>query len=275
MYSSSPGISRLVALKSEHEQLKLSHDNLMRLYRRLKKGNTLEISAIIEEIKSSDEILDMSKHKARLSPFVACAQPATDQLGLVYQNKNSEAGSSASTAQKNYLAFDQTPKPTSSHPCISRYADSTGILPGDHENSCHGKSRTTKWHATFRHVAYTNAGHESAIGFSPEHEPLLKGLLSFNIDKIRLGFTILRSWNIESRKVHNIEEFDHLFSILCHGEDTPMSRSGLCEICAVAATSGQYVRHLLAPGLINYWYGKLLSRCLNWSYGSILTWLSI
>jgi hypothetical protein len=59
-------MSRLVALKSEHKQLKLSHANLVELYGRLKHRSTSEVSAIIEQIKSRDEILDMSEHRGRL-----------------------------------------------------------------------------------------------------------------------------------------------------------------------------------------------------------------
>jgi hemerythrin-like domain-containing protein len=66
VYSSDPGMSRLVTLKSEHKQLKSSYNNLIQLYRRLKQGGASEVSAIIEQIKFSDKILNMSEHKGRL-----------------------------------------------------------------------------------------------------------------------------------------------------------------------------------------------------------------
>jgi hypothetical protein len=59
-------MSRPVALKSEYKQLKLSHANLVELYGQLKHRSTSEVSAIIEQIKSRDEMLDMSEHRGRL-----------------------------------------------------------------------------------------------------------------------------------------------------------------------------------------------------------------
>jgi hypothetical protein len=250
-------MSRLVALKSEHTQLKSSYDNLMRLYRRLKQGSALEVSSIIEEIKSSDEILDMSAHKARISPSLNCAQLATDRLGLKHQNEFSQPGSLELMKRETSATLDRKPKSTPSYSCTSRNADSTGVPLRIHDNSYQNDSRTINWHTTFRHVAYTNSENESIMGFSVGYEPLLKGLLRCNLDRIRLGFTMLRSWNIGSRDIHGIEEFDHLFSVLYYEGHKTISRSRLCEMCAIAAISGQYVRQLLAPGLINYWYGKL------------------
>jgi hypothetical protein len=39
----------------------------------------------------------------------------------------------------------------------------------------------------------------------------------------------------------------------------------LCEMCAVAVTSGQYVRDLIEPGVLDYWYGKSPSVCTRCS----------
>jgi hypothetical protein len=83
----------------------------------------------------------------------------------------------------------------------------------------------------------------------------LRGLLSLNSAEIQQGFLDLQSWNVEIRELHDTEQFDSLFSVFYH-QDVYVPRSRLCEMCAVVATSGQFVRHLLALGLINYWYGK-------------------
>jgi hypothetical protein len=257
VYSSDPGMSRLVALKSEHKQLKSSHDNLMQLYRRLKQGSASEVSAIIEQIKLSDEILDMSEHEGRLPKLGNCVQLAASPPGLVDQSAKLHTGYSALSERKISSTLGLAPEPTSSLPCAPRYTDTNGSPSSHYNDFCLGDSPTTKWHATFRRAFYTNAEHESALCSSLEYEPLLRGLLSSNIAEIRQGFLVLRSWNIEVREVHSIEQFDSLFSVLCQKEDAYIPRSRLCEMCAVAATSGQYVRHLLAPGLINYWYGKL------------------
>jgi hypothetical protein len=257
VYSSDPGMSRLVALKSEHKQLKSSHDNLMQLYRRLKQGSASEVSAIIEQRKFSDEILNLSGHEGRLPKSGDCVQLAASPPGLVDQSAKLHTGSSALSEREISLALRLTPESTSSLPCAPQYTGTNGSLSSHYDDGYLGDSPTTEWHATFRRAFYTNAEHESAVCSSLEYEPLLRGLLSSNIAEIRQGFLVLRSWNIEVREIHNIEQFDSLFSVLCHKEDAYIPRSRLCEICAVAATSGQYVKHLLAPGLINYWYGKL------------------
>jgi hypothetical protein len=250
-------MSRLVALKSEYKQLKSSHDNLMQLYRRLKKGSASEVSAIIELIKSSDEILDMSEHEGRLPRSLDSAQLAADEHGLADQYAKSRPRSSASLERDSSSALERTPESTPSFPCASRHADSPELPLRKYYNGCPGYAPVTERHATSRPTFYTNAEYESAVGFSLEYEPLLRGLLSLNIAEVRQGFLILQSWNIDVRKIHDTEQFDCLFSVLCQEEDAYIPRSRLCEMCAIAATSGQFVKHLLAPGLINYWYGKL------------------
>jgi hypothetical protein len=95
MYSSKPGMSRLLALKSEHKQLESSHDNLMQLYRRLKQGSASEVSATVEQIKSNHEILDISEHEGRLPPPLDCAQLAANAPELADQIAKSQTNSSA------------------------------------------------------------------------------------------------------------------------------------------------------------------------------------
>jgi hypothetical protein len=257
VYSSNPGMSRLVALKSEHKQLKSSHDNLMQLYRRLKQGSASEVSAIIKQIKLSDEILDISEHEGRLPQSQGCVQSAAHPPGLVGQSAKLHSGSSALSERGTSLALNPTSESTFSSPYAPRHEDIIALPSSHYDDGYSGDLPTTKWHATFRRAFYTNVELENAVCSSLEYEPLLRGLLWSNIAEIRQGFIMLRSWNIEVREIHNTEQFDSLFSVLCHKENACIPRSRLCEMCAVAATSGQYVKHLLAVGLINYWYGKL------------------
>jgi hypothetical protein len=55
---------------------------------------------------------------------------------------------------------------------------------------------------------------------------------------------------------HESDAVENLFANLSAKKSTTISNAVLCELCAVAATSGQYVRNLIAPGLLDYWYGK-------------------
>lgn len=173
------------------------------------------------------------------------------------QNAETHAGCFASLERDTSSGLDRTPESISSFPCASRNVDSTGSPSRIYDNSCLGDPAMPKQHATPCLTFYTNAKHGSAVGFSLGYEPLLRGLLSLNIVEVRQGFLVLRSWNDDIREIHDTEQFDSLFSVLCHEKDAHIPRSRLCEMCAIAATSSQFVRHLLAPGLINYWYGKL------------------
>jgi hypothetical protein len=186
-------MSRLVALQTEHRQLKSSHGNLMQFYRQLKQGSAPEVSAIIELIKSSDEILDMSEHEGRFPRCLDSAQLAADGPGLADQNAKSRPGSSALSERDASSALDQTPESTASFPYASRHKDYTGLPSRSYDNSCLGVPLTTKLHATPCRAFYTNAEHEGAVGFSLEYEPLLRGLLSLNIAEIRQGFLVLQS----------------------------------------------------------------------------------
>jgi hypothetical protein len=255
-------MSRLVALKSEHKQLELSHANLVELYGRLKHGSTSEVSAIIEQIKSRDEILDMSEHKGRLVQSGDCPPLTADATGSVDDDGKSNDGPAALSERETSLALDQTLGFTSPYQCTSLYTDSIESALSNGHDGYPSYPSTTRPDTTLCRTIGTIAKRQVAVGFSPEYESLLTGLLSSNIAKVRQGFMVLQSWNCEIRKVHDTEQFDFLFSFLSRGEDTNIPRSILCEICALAATSGQYVRDLLAPGLINYWYGKFISEVL-------------
>lgn len=154
--------------------------------------------------------------------------------------------------------MNQKPVVTASLRC----AGPIDLALSDDENEDLDNPPTTRQDITVYRTICTNTRQQIAVGFSPKYEPVLRTLLSSNIVTVREGFTIMHSWNLEIRKVHDAERFDALFSVLSSRESTPIPRSRLCEMCAVAATSSQYVSHLLAPGLINYWYGKIHSRHL-------------
>ena len=99
-------MSRLDALKSEHRQLQLSYGNLVELYRQLKYGSRSEVSAIVEQIRSRDEILDMSEHKNRLPQPLGCTQLATGVPGSEKQIAKAPTGSAGLLERKSSLALD-------------------------------------------------------------------------------------------------------------------------------------------------------------------------
>jgi hypothetical protein len=54
-------VSRSTTSKAEYSELKASHDNLLRLHERLKRGSASQASALVERIRLEDEIPDMLK----------------------------------------------------------------------------------------------------------------------------------------------------------------------------------------------------------------------
>jgi hypothetical protein len=75
--------------------------------------------------------------------------------------------------------------------------------------------------------------------------------------KIREGFALRRSCISEMVFCHDNITFANLFDILLSSEESKILPSVLCEICAVAAASSQYVRNVLSPSLIDCWYNRL------------------
>lgn len=53
-YVSDPGIPRIAALKSEHEQLRMSHKNLLEILQHLRDDNASGTAALVDNIKSGD-----------------------------------------------------------------------------------------------------------------------------------------------------------------------------------------------------------------------------
>jgi hypothetical protein len=204
----------------------------------------------------------MLEHRGRLVQSGDCPPLKADATGSVDDDGKSNDGPAALSERKTSLALDQTLGFTSSYQCTSLYTGSIeSALSHDHDGYP-SNPPTTQPDTTLCRTIGTIARRQVDVSFSPEYESLLTGLLSSSIAKVRQGFIVLQSWNCEIRKVHDTEQFDFLFSFLSRGEDTSIPRSILCEICALAATSDQYVRDLLASGLINHWYGKFSSEVL-------------
>ena len=77
-YTSEPGVPRFAALKLEYDEMKSSYNNLSRLYERLKRGSTSEVSALIERIRLEDEVPDMPEDDGMVG------RPVEDTQSPVY-----------------------------------------------------------------------------------------------------------------------------------------------------------------------------------------------
>jgi hypothetical protein len=112
--------------------------------------------------------------------------------------------------------------------------------------------RSDQYSSPDRRTNETSSTHMLGLDV-PLHQSLHKNLAS-----IRRGFLLQQSCLSNIFHCHDIEAFDNLFEPFKDDNSTIASPSRVCEVCAVAATSGQYVRELLPSGLLDYWYGKLI-----------------
>lgn len=89
------------------------------------------------------------------------------------------------------------------------------------------------------------------------HESPLQQSLRSHLNTIREGFALKCSCISEIFFCHDNIAFENLFNTLLTSKVSSIPSSVLCEMCAVAAVSGQYVRDMLPPSLIDCWYSKL------------------
>lgn len=98
--------------------------------------------------------------------------------------------------------------------------------------------------------------------FEYDNDRRLHNSLRSNIDKIREGFAVQRLCISEIFYCYDSEAFEGLVANLVPERELQITKATLGEVCAVAATSGQYVRDSIEPGILDYWYGKFAS-CLQ------------
>jgi hypothetical protein len=95
-YSSDPSVSRFTALKLEYEQLESSYGNLSTVYERLKHGSALEVSELLEQIRSENEIPGLLEDMSILHQSVDDPQLEDYNTGPADEHEKSQAGPYAS-----------------------------------------------------------------------------------------------------------------------------------------------------------------------------------
>lgn len=80
--------------------------------------------------------------------------------------------------------------------------------------------------------------------------------LQRNIGKIQEGALVKEACISEIFFCHTQDELSDLFAAFDHGDDNTISPAVKSEMYAAAATSGQYVRSLLGPDLLDPFYSK-------------------
>jgi hypothetical protein len=251
-FSSLPGLTRTAALKSEVSQLRTNNGSLIELYWQLKHGSASDAYAIVEQIRSEERILDIPS-------------PAGIRQGGTYGLPTGDSESIASSSNTAYLWSTQQSTDTAPGECDmpNRSEDSpessrSGALSSFMDvKARESHSRESATTATGASVG-TSLSQDSWTGL-PHHsgskDALLRHSLQHNMTTIRKGFEIQRSLLSELFFRYEPKAFEELFTNLSRGPESPIASLMLCEMCAVAVTSGQYVRDLIEPEVLDYWYG--------------------
>jgi hypothetical protein len=98
--------------------------------------------------------------------------------------------------------------------------------------------------------------HNLSMSNYPDRDTSLQISLESNYDQIREGFSMQQECISEIFYCDDSDAVHSLFEKLSARNSIPIPVTTLCELCALAATSGQYVRGLIAPDLLDYWYGQ-------------------
>jgi hypothetical protein len=264
-FSSLPGLTRTAALKSEISQLKTNNGSLVELYWRLKHGSASDAYAIVEQIRSEERTLDIPS-PAGIRQRGAYGLPIegpesivapSDTAYLRSRHQSATTGASECDAQNNP---EDSPDSFRSLPVSSRMD----------LKARESHSRESAHTATGASVGTSLSQDAWTISrFARDHggngDALLRQSLQSNMTAIRKGFEIQRSLISELFYCYEPKVFEVLFMNLDVDPATPIGKAMLCEMCAVAVTSGQYVRDLIEPGVLDYWYGKSPSVCTRCS----------
>lgn len=103
-------------------------------------------------------------------------------------------------------------------------------------------------------IAQQSAGQlQESAGQDPH---TLRLSLQRNIGKIQEGALVKEACISEIFFCHTQDEFSDLVAAFDQGDDSTVPPAVKSEMYAAAATSGQYVRDLLGPGLLDPFYSK-------------------
>lgn len=239
-YISLPGLTRSAALRSEVSRLSTRNGSLLELYWQLRHGSASEASSLLEQIRSGRLVPEHSQIPELRPSGVAFTSPSKPpysdvpdvSLGIRGSLSGLAAGSSGGAA-----SMSPTYTTAPGCPLLSSALQAKKEL----NPSC--SDSTTHSSPLLPHR------------FSFDDASVL-WTLQANVEKIREGFAIQRMCISEIFYCHNSEDFERLLADLEGSWNALLPRSMLCEVCALAATCGQYVRDAIPPGLIDYWCGE-------------------
>lgn len=243
VYSTQPGETRTGALRSENERLRTTNGSLIEFLWKLKYSSPSQAQALIENFDSVESLLS-SKEQASTHP----AAPQDFETTL-RRNDSTDQDSDhppASTSQAYSRTRPNRPSPAPDATLGRASLHNVGLERID-----------SSMNPELHHQKFSETQGMNSTGL---HSSKLGGLqksLQSNTSKIRSGFLTKQACISEIFVCHSNEEFESLVAEFDEPQERPILADALCEMCAIAATCGQYVRDLLQADLLDFWYGKL------------------
>jgi hypothetical protein len=220
-------------LKNEVARLQSSNSSFAELYWQLTNGDASRASALLEQIRSGEHELDLSRSDVHEQ---SDDHPPSPEPAGGHQPSNTDTLESAGSSQESPadLSIDHTD---------AQLQTTVPSRPINTDNRLLSSSLLQK-----------NA--IQSLARRSEYDALLHHSLQSNRENIQEGFAVQRMCISEVFLCHESDAVESLFMELDAKDGTVISNAALCELCAVAAISGQYVRNLIASEVLDYWYGK-------------------
>lgn len=238
VYSTQPGETRTGALRSENERLRATNGSLVEFLWKLKYSSPSQAQALIEKFDSVESLLSST---VEINPRLAAPQDFERTLrrnDSTDENSDHPLGPTSTERRRPSSAPDATLGRASFLNVGLERIDSS-MNPDLH----HGNVSDTQG--------------INAPGSCSSRSGGLHLSLQSNTSKIRSGFFTKQACISEIFVCHSNEEFESLLAEFDRPQKRPILADALCEMCAIAATCGQYARNLLQADLLDYWYGKL------------------
>ena len=263
-------MTRTAARKSELDDIKASHSRLLELFWQLKTGDALEVGTLVRRIKSDEGILDGSQSQGlgdRPAPGrLAIIPRSVDDFDSLASERIEEVRTCSNIQDAELTEGCQHLVRSLSRPRFPIHPPQGHITAQPDQGSIEMAADLSDQLSLPDSLQAT-----VPLTYGTKYEMHLLRLLRSNFAKIREGFALKRTCISEIFFCHDTFAFDKLFAALHQESELGTRRSVLCEMCAVAATSGQYVRNVLSPGLLDFWYCKLC----NSHFHVKLDWLTL
>lgn len=254
-----PGESRTSALKSEIARLKTSNSLLTDLHWQLKHANESDALALIGQIRCDKNVLDslepqISDQGNMQQPYLGIPEHLAPSSATAEASRKRPSEAAAIDALRQSYQMNDASGLT--FPSSQTLLADSANGPADSSIADASPSNKTGQSSRAPFLPSSHGKHELFMSNHPDRDMSLHISLKSHYDQIREGFSMQRKCISEIFYCHDSNTVESLFQKLSARNSSPIPLTILCELCALAATSGQYVRGLIAPDLLDHWYGQ-------------------